>query len=66
MTKGDSLHLVAEFEGRIVAMCDARRDLSLKNGALTLQFGLTVAQDFRGEGWGGDSGSDDSVASRLH
>lgn len=53
MTKGDSLHLVAEFEGRIVAMCDARRDLSLKKrSAHIAQFGLTVAQDFRGEGLG--------------
>lgn len=53
MSDGDSLHVVAVFEGKIVAMCDARRDLSLKKrSAHIAQLGLTVAKDFRGEGLG--------------
>ena len=53
MNEGNSLHILAQFEGKIVAMCDARRDLSLKKrSAHIAQFGLTVARDFRGEGLG--------------
>ncbi|MBP9781175.1 GNAT family N-acetyltransferase [Candidatus Woesebacteria bacterium] len=53
MNEGNSLHLVAEFEGKIVAMCDARRDMSLKKrSAHIAQFGLTVTREFRGEGLG--------------
>ncbi len=53
MLEGNSLHLVAELDGKIVAMCDARRDMSLKKrSAHIAQFGLTVAKEFRGEGLG--------------
>lgn len=45
--------MVAIFENQIVAVCDARRDLSLKKQSVHIaQLGLTVAQDFRGEGLG--------------
>ena len=53
MNEGNSLHLLAGFEGKIVAMCDARRDMSLKKrSAHIAQFGLTVTREFRGEGLG--------------
>jgi len=53
LKNGDELHLVAIFENQIVAVCDARRDLSLKKrSAHIAQLGLTVAKDFRGEGLG--------------
>jgi len=53
MNEGNSLHLLAEFEGKIVAMCDARRDMSLKKRSEHIaQLGLTVAKEFRGEGLG--------------
>lgn len=53
MRGGDELHLVAVFENKIVAVCDARRDVSLKKrSAHIAQLGLTVAKDFRGEGLG--------------
>jgi len=53
MNEGNSLHLLAEFEGKVVAVCDARRVLSLKTrSAHIAQFGLTVAREFRSEGLG--------------
>ena len=53
MNEGNSLHLLAEFEGKVVAACDARRVLGLKTrSAHIAQFGLTVAREFRGEGLG--------------
>ena len=53
MKEGSELHLVAVFDNQIVAVCDARRDLSLKKrSAHIAQLGLSVAKDFRGEGLG--------------
>lgn len=53
LSDGNELHLVAVFENKIVAVCDARMDLSLKKrSAHIAQLGLTVAKDFRGEGLG--------------
>lgn len=53
MEKGDSVYLVCEIDGQIVASSSAERKLSYKERAKHVaDLGIIVAKDYRGEGIG--------------